>query len=110
MIRPSYEVAALRRPAGACYCDLDDHECYAAGHWEPVPDGHGCGGPWCPHNCLGSPAGHGGLCAYHLRRRLVLPVITTPETADIGMRRRDGELSGKLVPEPDFPDNALDTF
>jgi hypothetical protein len=31
--RPSYEEAVKHRPRGACYCDLDDRACYAAGHW-----------------------------------------------------------------------------
>ena len=34
--RPSYEEAIKYRPRGACYCDLDDRACYAAGHWEPI--------------------------------------------------------------------------
>lgn len=32
--RPSYDEAIKHRPKGACYCDLDDRACYAAGHWE----------------------------------------------------------------------------
>lgn len=35
----------------------------------------GCGGYWCPNECLGSPAGYGGLCKYHLR----LPTIPDVE-------------------------------
>jgi hypothetical protein len=39
--RPSYEDALKHRPRGACYCDLDDRACYAAGHWEATcPWGH----------------------------------------------------------------------
>ena len=34
--RPSYEKAVKHRPRGACYCDLDDRACYAAGHWQPT--------------------------------------------------------------------------
>lgn len=34
--RPSYDEAVKHRPRGACYCDLDDRACYAAGHWEPA--------------------------------------------------------------------------
>ena len=34
--RPSYDEAIKHRPKGACYCDLDDRACYAAGHWEPI--------------------------------------------------------------------------
>jgi len=37
--RPSYEDAVKHRPPGACYCDLDDRACYAAGHWEPACSG-----------------------------------------------------------------------
>ncbi|HLL28516.1 MAG TPA: hypothetical protein VKT73_12810 [Xanthobacteraceae bacterium] len=32
----SYEEAVKKRPAGACYCDLDDRECYQRGHWKPI--------------------------------------------------------------------------
>jgi hypothetical protein len=34
--RPPYEEAVKHRPRGACYCDLDDRACYAAGHWHPT--------------------------------------------------------------------------
>jgi len=34
--RPPYEEAIKHRPRGACYCDLDDRACYAAGHWQPI--------------------------------------------------------------------------
>jgi hypothetical protein len=35
--RPSYDDAVKHRPRGACYCDLDDRACYAAGHWQAEP-------------------------------------------------------------------------
>lgn len=28
-----YSVAQRFRPNGGCYCDLDDEDCYNAGHW-----------------------------------------------------------------------------
>lgn len=34
--RLPYDEAVKHRPRGACYCDLDDRACYAAGHWNPT--------------------------------------------------------------------------
>lgn len=34
--RLPYAEAVTRRPAGGCYCDMHDIDCYHAGHWEPV--------------------------------------------------------------------------
>lgn len=35
-IEREYNEAVKHRPPGACYCDLDDRACYAAGHWHPT--------------------------------------------------------------------------
>lgn len=37
MKRLSYNLAKNRKPAGACYCDLDPEACYNAGHWQALP-------------------------------------------------------------------------
>lgn len=34
--RLPYNVAVKMRPAGACYCDLDDEACYNARHWSAM--------------------------------------------------------------------------
>ena len=41
--RIPFKHAMRFKPAGACYCDLTDAACYAAGHWcpnLPFPDPH----------------------------------------------------------------------
>jgi hypothetical protein len=117
--RLAYRYALQRRPRGACLCDLDSSECYAAGHWEAVPldpkQWWRMQCPKCPGvaECETIDNGVGNLqvSAFHCsdcgwiegdgaKSAVVIRVLARHA------RRRN---AGLEAPE-EFPDNALDSF